>query len=120
MLRGFIIVAEIIILVVILRSDFAQYIFKDLQKFLADWFVHVAEIPEQNELRQLQGKTSPTFETLRPFQKEYLTEIMSSRTSLNRFYSQYCLNDDKNPYIYGGTLHYFCDEIQRTSLLDSG
>lgn len=117
MYRSLVIVAEIIILVILLRSTFVQYLFSDVQLTLTNWLVEISQIPERAELNALKETVAPNFEAMRPFQKEYLDGVMSNKASLNHFYALYCMKGDKNPYIYGASLHYFCNAIQNTQLL---
>lgn len=49
MLRFFIIAAEIIVLVIVLRSPFVQYLFEDIQNSLSEWLVSIATLPEREE-----------------------------------------------------------------------
>ncbi len=53
MLRFFIIAAEIIVLVIVLRSPFVQYLFEDIQNSVSEWLVSIATLPEREELSSL-------------------------------------------------------------------
>lgn len=118
MFRSFVVIAEIIVLTIVLRSSFVQYMFAGAQNTVSDWFVAIAEIPDQAELAKLNERVSPNFQAMRPYQKAYLDEVMQSRTGVNHFYEFYCVKGDKNPYISGASLHYFCTSIKQTQLLD--
>lgn len=120
MFRGLVIVLEIVVLLFILRSPFVQYFFADIQKDLSDWLVELSEIPDRAELDSLTSRVAPNFEAMRPFQKEYLFGVMESKEGVNHFYSLYCQKGDKNPYIQGASLRYFCSELASTSLIGSG
>lgn len=118
MFRSFVVIAEIIVLSIVLRSSFVQYLFTDAQNTVSNWLVAIAEIPDKAELAKLNERVSPNFQAMRPYQKAYLDEVMQSRTGVNHFYDLYCMKGDKNPYISGASLRYFCTSIQQTQLLD--
>lgn len=119
MFRGLIILVEIVVLVVVLRSSFVQYLFSDIQKDISNWLIELSELPDKAELSALRGKVEPNIQAMKGFQKDYLNGVMDNRDSVNHFYQLYCVKGDKNPYIYGATLRYFCNEIQATKLLNS-
>tara|TARA_B100002049_G_C15970086_1_gene328293 strand:- start:117 stop:479 length:363 start_codon:yes stop_codon:yes gene_type:complete len=117
MFRSLVIIAEIILLVIVLRTDFAQYLFADVQQSVSTWLEDIAKIPEQKALNELNKQVSPHFEAMRPFQKNYINDILTSKAKVRHFHSLYCAKDDKNPYIYGASLRFFCSQIERSSLL---
>ncbi|RDV28031.1 hypothetical protein DXV75_03435 [Alteromonas aestuariivivens] len=118
MFRALVIIAEIIVLLLVLRSPFVQYFFADIHNSLSDWLVEMAQLPDKLELESLQKNVAPHFQAMRPFQKQYLSGVMSSRSSINHFHQLYCISGDKNPFIYGASLRYFCSSIEKTKLLD--
>lgn len=118
MFRSFVVIAEIIVLTIVLRSSFVQYLFADAQNTVSNWLVAIAEIPDQAELAKLNERVTPNFTAMRPYQKDYLDGVMQSRSGVNHFYELYCIKGDKNPYISGASLRYFCTSIQQTQLLD--
>ena len=118
MFRSFVVIAEIIVLTIVLRSSFVQYLFADAQNTVSNWLIEIAEIPDRAELAKLNEQVAPNFQAMRPYQKDYLDGVMQSRTGVNQFYDLYCIKGDKNPYISGASLRYFCTSIQKTQLLD--
>lgn len=108
---------EIVVLVIVLQSSFVQYLFADAQRTVSDWLVALSEIPDQAELAKLSEQITPNFEAMRPYQKNYLHEVLESKSQVNHFYDLYCVRGDKNPYISGASLRYFCSSIQQTTLL---
>ncbi|MCW8109386.1 hypothetical protein OPS25_12825 [Alteromonas ponticola] len=118
MFRSLIVLAEIALLITVLQTPFAQYLFKDIQDTLSDWLVALAEIPEKRELSSIRHDANSQLSALRPFQLDYLNEITQSRTSLSHFHLQYCKGKEINPYINGPHLHRFCSVIQKSTLLD--
>ena len=71
MFRFFIIAAEIIVLVIVLRSPFVQYLFEDIQNSLSEWLVSVATLPERKELQSLQDRINIQLSPLKPYQQNY-------------------------------------------------
>ncbi|MFT5675284.1 MAG: hypothetical protein ACI808_001214 [Paraglaciecola sp.] len=117
MFRLLIVSLEIIALVAILQSQFMQYLFSDIQVSIADWMTEISQMAEKQELSNLREVVAPHLVNLNDYQQEYLLEITSSKNKINVFYQMYCLLGDKNPYIYGASLHYFCSEIRQSKVL---
>jgi len=78
MLRFFIITAEIIVLVLILRSPFAQYLFEDIQNSVSDWFISLSTLPEQRALESLRSDITTQLKPLKPYQQNYVEKITVS------------------------------------------
>lgn len=116
MTRPIVIILEIIVLIFILRSPFAQYLLKDIQKNLSDWMVELYEYAEQQELAGLRQKIQPLTENMQPYQQNYIRDITSSKANLRHFYHAYCVAGDKNPYIYGASLRLMCEQIKSINL----
>ena len=72
MLRFFIITAEIIVLVLILRSPFVQYLFEDIQNSVSDWFISLSTLPEQRALESLRSDITTQLKPLKPYQQNYV------------------------------------------------
>ena len=106
MLRFFIIAAEIIVLVIVLRSPFVQYLFEDIQNSLSEWLVSIATLPEREEL-------SP----LKPYQQTYVQQITADSASVKRFYHTYCEKDDINPNFTGTKRVQLCLIIKQSSVM---
>jgi hypothetical protein len=117
MFRFFIISLELFVLVAILRTPFMQYMLSGFQAVATDWMVEISQLAENQELGQLREVINPHMQNLNDYQKNYLDDITSSKTKVGHFHRLYCQLGDKNPYIYGASLNYLCNEINRTTLL---
>jgi hypothetical protein len=113
MFRLFIITLEIFALVAIMRSPFVQYLFSDTQDMVSNWMTDISQLVNEKELVELRNVIAPRMENMSQYQKEYLKDIISSKDKVERFSISYCDKGDKNPYIYGVDLRYFCVEINR-------
>lgn len=113
MKRNIVLLLEIALLLVILRSSFAQYLLSDMQNSLTEWISHVAEMGERKKLAELQERINPFIANLSAYQHDYIMDVTSSRSKLENFERYYCLSDDKNPYVYGNTRIYLCSEIRK-------
>ena len=117
MFRFFIIVAEIIILIIVLRSSFVQYLFEDIQNSVSDWLVSVATLPEREELRSLKDKINIRLSPLKPYQQNYVEQITADSASVKRFYHTYCENDDINPNFTGTKRAQLCLIIKQSPVM---
>lgn len=120
MIRWLIVLTEIVILVMVFKSSFAQYLLSDVHKTVSGWIEHIATIPEQTELASIQEQMAPQVNTMRPFQQNYLNEVMSSKEGLVHFHRLYCVKNDKNPFIRDASLRYFCQTIENSRILSMG
>lgn len=119
MSRFFIISFEILAVVAILRSSFVHYLFGDTHHQLADWMLDVAQIAERQQLTEFREFIKSRVSNLNDSQLAYLNEMTASKSRLADFNRMYCESSDKNPYIYGATLHYTCEQIASRGLLKS-
>lgn len=117
MLRFFIITAEIIVLVLIFRSPFVQYLFEDVQNSVSDWFISLSTLPEQRALEGLRTDITAQLKPLRPYQQNYVENITVSKDSVKRFYANYCQKDDINPNFSGAKREQLCHTIAQSSLM---
>ncbi|AUI81347.1 hypothetical protein [Alteromonas macleodii] len=117
MLRFFIIAAEIIVLVIVLRSPFVQYLFEDIQNSLSEWLVSIATLPEREELRSLQDKINIQLSPLKSYQQTYVQQITADSASVKRFYHTYCEKDDINPNFTGTKRVQLCLIIKQSSVM---
>ena len=117
MLRFFIIAAEIIVLVLVLRSPFFQYLFEDIQHSVSDWLVAFSTLPERKELGSLQDKINIELSPLKPYQQTYVKQITVSSASVKRFYLTYCENDDINPNFTGTKRAQLCLIIKQSPVM---
>ena len=118
MFRLLIVTLEIIALVAFLQSQFMQYLFSDMQSSIADWMTEISQMAEKEELNTLRERVASNLVSLNGYQQEYLLEVTSNKNKINVFYNLYCVSGDKNPYIYGASLQYFCSEIRRVDILN--
>lgn len=119
MFRTFIVLLEIVVLVMVLRSPFVQYFFSDIQQSLTDWMTNLSMMEEKHKLEELRDAIAPYTSDMREYQKDYVLGITDNKESLKSFHRQYCVDGDKNPYIYGVNLRYICAAIQRSPLLST-
>ena len=117
MFRFFIIAAEIIILIIVLRSSFVQYLFEDIQNSVSDWLVSVATLPEREELRSLKDKINIRLSPLKPYQQNYVEQITADSASVKRFYHTYCEKDDINPNFTGTKRAQLCLIIKQSPVM---
>lgn len=117
MLRFVIVTFEILALIMVLRSAFAQFWLSDLQTTTSQWMHSISMTLDNRELAKLREKISSNVQDLNEPQTEYLHKFTRTKVELNNFDSLYCRAGDKNPYIYGTNLRYVCEEISRNGLL---
>ncbi|AFT77200.1 hypothetical protein AMBLS11_03050 [Alteromonas macleodii str. 'Black Sea 11'] len=117
MLRFFIIAAEIIVLVIVLRSPFVQYLFEDIQNSVSEWLVSIATLPEREELSSLQDTINIQLSPLKPYQQAYVQQITADSASVKRFYHTYCEKDDINPNFTGTKRAQLCLIIKQSPVM---
>jgi len=118
MVRFFIIVAEVILLVVVLRSPFVQYFLSDVHHAVSGWFRQLHQLPEKRELDAFRQDVKTTLAPLKTFQKAYLQQITTSKVSLIHFDRQYCVGNDINPNFEGNERRQLCALIEQSSLVN--
>lgn len=118
MFRALIVVLEVAVLIMLLRTSFVQYWLSDIQMTVSGWITAVAEIPEQTELARLKDRINPHVTSMSESQRQYLDTILENRASLQQFNRLYCIKGDLNPYIYGETLRAICNAARQSSLLN--
>lgn len=119
MRRALILLAEIALLIVILRLSFVQDVLTHAQQRVSSWIGYVDALPEQRALSQLRDNIDTLYVTLRPYQQHYLDEMLSSRHHVQHFYTTYCHSDDKNPFLFGASRAFMCTEIEKSDLLEN-
>jgi hypothetical protein len=117
MFKLFIVAFEILALVMVLRTSFAQFWITDLQTSAADWMLEMSLMVDKQQLATLRDELAPHTQNLTGYQKDYLRQVTESKIALGNFNLFYCQNHDKNPYIYGANLQYVCGEISRNGIL---
>lgn len=118
MKRGFIIFLEVALLVMFLRSSFAQYFLEDIQQTVGNWLYEVSSYADRHALESLRENIAPFTADLSEQQKAYIDDLTQSREKLEKFNSLYCVAGDKNPYVYGATLQVLCGQIQNSGLIE--
>ena len=118
MFRTLIIIVEIGVLLLLLRSSYVQYMFSDAQLSLSDWFIELSLAAEREELSELREEVKHVTAAMREYQQDYWKQVTSTKPQLLNFYRLYCVEGDKNPYIYGSNLRVVCQTIQASSLLE--
>jgi hypothetical protein len=117
MRKFFIVLIQIIIVIVFLRSDFAQHFFGGTAKTIVGWYKSIIEVPERSKIIALRDSYMRNNMVLKTHQVDYVIEVTDSIEAIDRFYILYCVNKDKNPYIFGENLTKLCSEIEVSELL---
>ncbi|MBT0585325.1 hypothetical protein [Alteromonas oceanisediminis] len=117
MLRGIIVLIEVALLIILLRSPFVQYWLSDAQTTVSGWISHVATMPERQELDSLRERLAPQIANMSENQKAYLETVLSSKSSLIHFHRLYCQRQEINPYIFGATRTAVCQRIESSQVL---
>jgi len=117
MLRFVVFTFEVLALIMILRSALVQLWLSDIQTSTSQWMHSIAMTIDNKQLATFRNGIAEHVQSLTAPQIEYLYKITSTKTELNSFHQHYCLEGDKNPFIYGPNLHYVCGEISRKAIL---
>ncbi|MBC3765748.1 hypothetical protein [Neptunicella marina] len=113
MKKAFILIIEIAILYLILRSAFVQYMLTDVHKTLSDWMTEISQVHHRQTLEQLRGNMSGFTQQFSEAQLDYFNKVTYSPDQVLRFHDLYCVKKDKNPFIYGDSLKHFCSQIEQ-------
>ncbi len=119
MIRFLVVSFEILVLIMVLRSDFVQFWLSDLQSKASQWMTEISSSLDNNQLEELRDTVKVQSLNLNEAQLDYLSDVTYSKVKLARFNQFYCVQGDKNPYLYGINLRLLCTEIQRTGLLNT-
>jgi hypothetical protein len=117
MRKAIIIIIQILLLVLFLRTEFAQHFFGGAAAVVVGWYESVIEVPERRKIVTLRDRFMRNNLSLQPHQVDYVIEVTQSAESVNEFYLLYCIKDDKNPYMFGANLNKFCADISGSNLL---
>ena len=117
MLRLVVVVFEVLVLIMILRSAFVQSWLSDIQTITSQWVHGISMTIDNQELVDFRIDISAHMQNLTAPQIKYLHKITSTKIELNNFKIHYCQSGDKNPFIYGTNLRHVCGEISRKSIL---
>lgn len=119
MIRSLIIILEIGALVMLLRSDFAQYLLADVQGSLTGWMTEMSQIAEKRELQSFRDNIAPVTDQLKEYQRDYIDEVSSTKFKLTEFNRRYCIDGDKNPFVYGANLRQICQVLGGSEVIKS-
>lgn len=117
MWRSIVVFFEIAALITVLRLPFVQYLLEDVHEEVSQWYESIASWQERKELSEIEQLTAAQREKLRPFQQDYINDIIKSRAQIVSFHKTFCVNDNINPFIHGAELAQFCQTIDSTHLL---
>jgi hypothetical protein len=117
MRKAIIIIIQILILIIFLRTSFAQHFFGGIADTLVGWYESIVEVPERSKIIVLRDKFMRNNMSLQPYQVDYVIEVTDSVEDIDKFYNLYCVLEDKNPYIFGVNLAKLCKEIKESELL---
>jgi hypothetical protein len=110
---------QVILLILFLRSSFAQHFFGGIADQLVNWYESLVEVPERSKIIKLRDRFMRNNMSLQPHQVDYVIEITDSAEKVTRFHYLYCVKEDVNPYIYGANLKKLCSDIKSSELLTS-
>ena len=119
MFRILLVLVEIAALVMLLRTSFAQYMLKDVQRSVTEIFTDISYGFEQTQLEDLRQSLAPQMVLMRDFQKDYILEITSSKANLKHFHIAYCDKKNINPYVNGSNLNIVCHAIVKAKLVET-
>ncbi len=111
------ILLQIALVIIFLRSSFAQHFFGGIAENLVQWYEDIVEVPERRKIMALRDTFMRNNMSLQPHQVDYVFDVTDTSEDINQFYTLYCEKDDKNPYMYGANLKKFCTDIQNSELL---
>jgi len=118
MWRGFVVFIEIVLLVMLLRTAYVQYLLEDIQAEVSEWIAYLHDIPENNMLDDLRERAAPWLDTLGETQAAYVSsQVLTSSASINRFYEHYCVTNDINPFLNAYQRREFCHYLEDSPLL---
>jgi len=117
MRKAIIIIIQIVLLFIFLRSSFAQHFFGDIADSLVTWYESFVEVPERSKIGRLRDQFMRNNMSLKPHQVDYVIEVTDTTEKINNFHQLYCIKQDKNPYIFGANLRKLCADIEKSELL---
>lgn len=118
MLRYLIVFIEILILVLVLRTSYAQNVLLSTQVSFTSWLSGVTETVDKLAMSELHSALAAVMKNMRPYEIEYIDGLLSDKARLAAFHSMYCIQGDKNPYVYGDNLVEMCHKIKLSGILE--
>lgn len=117
MRKYIIVILQILILIIFLRSSFAQHFFGDVAHTLVGWYESVIHVPERSKIIALRDKFMRNNMSLQPYQVDYVIEMTDSAEQIDSFHDLYCIKGEINPYMFGENLTKLCADIRGSGLL---
>jgi len=107
----------VILIVALFRTTAVQNIFGGASSTVSGWVTAILNAPDRARLMALQDKFLRNNMSLKPHQTDYVYEITGSIDKVRTFYRLYCVDKDKNPYLFGNNLMKFCSDIEQSDVL---
>lgn len=107
-------IAVILSVRVAISSDF----FTGVNNKVSAWVSAALTVPERRLLTGLQNRFLRNNMALQPHQTDYVYKVTESIESVKVFHQRYCVQGDKNPYLFGNNLMKFCSDIQSSKILE--
>jgi hypothetical protein len=101
-----------------LRAAITNDFFTGASNKVSGWVTAVLTVPERRLLTNLQDRFLRNNMALQPHQTDYVYEVTGSIDRVKVFYQLYCVQGDKNPYLFGNNLMKFCSDIQSSKVLE--
>lgn len=117
MLRIFVVIFGILLLIMVSRSSFVQFMLSETQTSTIQWFDAVSTTIDNQQLVRFRNGIVEQLPNLNAPQTKYLHKITSTKIELKNFNQYYCLTGDKNPFIFGKNLQLICSEISDKGVL---
>jgi hypothetical protein len=108
----------VVAVVLLLRLAITNNFFGGVANTVSGWVNTALTASERRMLTSLQDSFLRNNMSLQPHQTDYVYKVTSSIDSVKNFHYLYCVNDDKNPYLFGNNLMKFCSDIQNSKILD--
>ena len=112
-----VLLAEIGLIILIVRSPFAQHFLNEMQYNLADTFYALERLPQQRLLQNLREDIENEMPHLNPYQREYLHSITLDSVHLSHFYRAYCAHNEINPNFFGQDRVTLCTKVAGAGLV---
>ena len=115
MKKWFIILLEIAVLYAIFSSPFVRHMFSGVHQTLSAWALKASEYPKQDALTSIRNAVEQERAAMSDHQQRYVDQITETSGQALRFHQLYCIEGDKNPFIYGNALQKLCMELNKNS-----
>lgn len=119
MFRYLIVFLEILLLVLVLRTSYAQHMLSNTQMSLSSWLASVSNTVDKLALSELRESLHPMTDNMRDYEVDYIEELFADKSRLLQFHHLYCVEGDKNPYVYGDNLLEMCRQLKQSQVLNT-